>query len=274
MANISSAGVSQRFESFADAAKRALGLAPVVGQALAERLSLVLQEGETVPDLAFAQVLIARSLALHNQNLEISDKQRKHLKSIEVHRRVVMEAASMKLRDALIDVRYSLDRTLTRKEAMALFEGRSNLTRLKSPVLERVSDRLVTLLEEPSLGWANLEDEGHRTTAELNKARLRTALAEFHQAQQETAPNREALLNVQDSYERDYQKKSLLLRSFIRLIRGIYLGIEFESEAAALVLRRRKTSSGEEEPEEPGPAPPQPGKAASAASSPSAAAAG
>lgn len=260
MANIVSAGVSLRFQSLADAAGRALNLASAVAEILTQRLSRVLREGETMPDIAFLQVLIARSLALYNQELEESDQQRKHLKGIEVHRRVVMEAASEKLRSALVDVRYSLDRTLTKKEAKAVFEGRSNLTRLKSPVLERVSERLILLLEEPSFGWSDLADSGHRITVETNKARLQAALAEFHQAQEETAPKRDALLTAQGSFERDYQQKGIVLRSFIRLMRGIYLGIEFEREAAALVLRRRKTSSPDEE--EPAPPEPVPPKAA------------
>lgn len=249
MSNITSNTVSRRFQHLVEASGQAINLAPAVAEIIAERLRAVLREGETLPDIAFLQTLIGRSLDLLNEQLEAGDQLRKHNKNIARHRREVLEKASTKMRSALVDVRFILDRTLSKREAKAVFEGRGNLTRLKSPVLERVSERLVRLLEDPKFGWDGLADSGHRATAEASRLRLEAALTEFEQAQVDTQPERDALLLAQGSFEREYEQKGTWLRDLVRLLRGVYLGVGFEREAAALILRRRKSASATEEPQ-------------------------
>lgn len=266
MSNITSAGVSRRFQSLFEASGQAINQAPAVAVILTEILSPALDDGEILPNLELLQRVIGRRIASLNAELEEADHQRKHFKSLDRHRREVLERSTAKLRNALVDVRYILDRTLTKTEAKAFFEGRSNLTRLKSPVIERVSARLVSLLADPKFGWDQLSDAGYRATAEASRLRLQVALTEFEQTQEENLSQRDALLLAQGGFDRDYEEQGARLRGLVRLLRGLYLAVNFEREAAALVWRRRKTSQGDEE--APGPDPGEdggsvpPGKAA------------
>ena len=175
MSNITSAGVSRRFEGHFAISGQALTRAQPVAERLVQRLARALQEGETMPDIAFVQTLVARTIGILNAELEDSDNQRKHFRSVDRHRRDVMTKAGNKLRFALADVRYILDRTLSKETARAVFEGRSNLTRLVSPVLERVSGRLVTLLADPKFDWEALPDAGYRTTLDAGQMHKRLA---------------------------------------------------------------------------------------------------
>lgn len=255
MSNITSAGVSRRFQSLFEASGQAINQAPAVAAILTEILSPALEDGETLPGVEQLQRIIGRRIASLNAELEEADHQRKHFKSLDRHRREVIERATAKLRSALVDVRYILDRTLTKTEAKAFFEGRSNLTRLKSPVIERVSARLVSLLADPKFGWDQLSDAGYRATAEASRLRLQAALTEFEQTQEENLSERDALLLAQGGFDRDYEEKGVRLRGLVRLLRGLYLSVNFEREAAALVWRRRKTAQDEEEAPGPDPAP-------------------
>lgn len=256
MSNIVSVGVSRRFQNLFEAAAQALNLAADVAAEIIEDLRSELQEGEVMPDLELLQKLIGRKVARVNNELEEGDNLRKHLKNIDRHRREVKHEVSQKLRQALVDVRYVLDRTRTKKEANAFFEGRSNLTRLKSPVLERVAARLVLLLNDPKLGWDKLADAGHRANVDASRLRLDAALAEFEQAENESLPEKDALVLALGKFERELEEKTVRLRRRLRLLAGCYQGAGFEREAAALVLRPRTPAKpSEEQPPAPGTAP-------------------
>lgn len=256
MSNIVSVGVSRRFQNLFEAAAQALNLAGEVAAEIIEDLRGELLEGEVMPDLELLQKLIGRKVARSNNELEEGDNLRKHLKNIDRHRREVKHEVSQKLRQALVDVRYVLDRTRTKKEANAFFEGRSNLTRLTSPVLERVAARLVTLLNDSKLGWDKLADAGHRANVDASRLRLEAALADFDRAENESLPEKDALVLALGKFERELEEKTVRLRRRLRLLGGCYQGAGFEREAAALVMRpRRSAKPSEEQPPAPGTAP-------------------
>lgn len=248
MSNIVSFGVSQRFENLIEAAQLAIDHAPLVGAAIATDLLPDLEEGETLPDFAHAQRVLSRALVKVSRQLDEGDNRRKHIKSVESHRKELLQKAIEKLRSALVDVRYALDRTLSKKAAKAYFEGRSNLSRLNPPVIQRISSRMLILLEDPKLGWQEIQDQGHRATAEAARIRLQNALAEFDEAKGDRLPERSALVTAQGQFERDLEEKQKRLRRLLRLVRGLYEGAGFEREAAALVLRRRAAPQPPEEP--------------------------
>jgi hypothetical protein len=247
MSNIQSAGVSRRFESLLLAARQAVDQAPLVAGAIAPDLIPELEEGEVLPDYILSQKLISRALVRVSRQLDEADHQRKHVKNIDRHQKKVFEKAAGKLRAALVDVRYVLDRNLDKDEAKQAFEGRSNLARLKTPVIERVSTRLISLLGDPKAGWGEVEDEGHRNTAEAARIRLQNALNQFEQAKEGHLPERNALLSAQGHFERELEEKQKRLRRLLRHLRGLYEGAGFEREAAALVLRRRASPKPSEE---------------------------
>lgn len=247
MSNIQSAGVSRRFENIMVAARQAIDQAPLVAGAIAPDLVPELEEGEVLPDYVLSQKLISRALVRVSRQLDEADHQRKHVKSVDSHHKKVVDKATGKLRAALVDVRYILDRTLSKEEAKEFFEGRSNLAKLKSPVIERVSARLISLLTDPKIGWQEVADEGYRSTAEATRVRLQKALTEFEQAKEVRLPERNALLSAQGHFERELEEKRRRLRRLLRHLRGLYEGAGFEREAAGLVLRRRASPKPSEE---------------------------
>ncbi len=103
---------------------------------------------------------------------------------------------------------------------MAVFEGRSNLSRLRSPVLERVSERMVSLLADPKLGWDRIADAGHRANVEFNRQRLQNALTAFEAAENESLPEKDALLLSLGNFDRDYKEKGIRLRRRLRCLEG------------------------------------------------------
>lgn len=248
MSNIVSTGVSRSFDNIFVAANQAIDQAPSVAGAIVPDLVPELREGESLPDFALGIQLLSRALVRVSRQLDEGDHRRKHVKNIERQGKEILEKATVKLRDALVDVRQILDRTLSKKQAMAVFEGRSALGKLKPPVIERVSLRLISLLGEPRFGWGELADEGHRITAELAKTRLQATLAEFEEAKLGGLPERNALLSAQGEFDRNLEEMRRRLRRLTRLLRGYFEGAGFEREAAALVLRRRATPKPTEEP--------------------------
>lgn len=239
MSNSVSAGISRRFEHLIEASTHASFMAERVAEVLVEDLRPVLREGEVMPDVALLQELISRRLALANDELEQADHLRKHQRNVESHHREVLETARVKLRNVLVDVRYVLDRTLSKKLAMASFEGRSKLSRLRSPVLERVGDRMFNLLGDPKLGWDQIEDAGRRAYVETVRERLRLALAELEAAKTERLTERSTLVNSLGHFDRELEEKGALLRRRLRWLRGFYEGAGFHREAAVLTFRRR-----------------------------------
>lgn len=239
MSMIVSAEVSRRFENVREAAGQALSHSPPVAEEIAEDLQPFLEEGEVMPDFVLFQTLISRALAQVSRELDDADHQRKHFKNIDSFHKEALDKAAVRLRSALADVRYILDRTLSKKQATAFFEGRSNLTRLGTPVIERVSARLLSLLSDPKLGWDQLEDEGYRATAEASRVRLEKVLADFEQAKAERLPERDKLVLAKGKFDRDLEEKKVRLQRRLRILRGLYEGAGFMREAAALVLKRR-----------------------------------
>jgi hypothetical protein len=239
MSNIVSAGISRRFEHVAQACSQAAHMAERVAEALVEDLRPVLREGETMPDLALLQELIARRLALANEELEQADHLRKHQRNVDHHYRVRLEAARQKLRSVLVDVRYVFDRTLSKELAMSSFEGRSKLSRLRSPVLERVGERMFGLLGDPKLGWDEIDDAGRRAFVESVRQRLRLALDELEAAKVERLTERNTLVHSLGNFDREMEAKGVLLRRRLRWLRGFYEGAGFHREAKVLTFRRR-----------------------------------
>jgi hypothetical protein len=248
MSMIVSAEVSRRFENVREAAGQALSHSPPVAEEIAEDLQPFLEEGEVMPDFVLFQTLISRALAQVSRELDDADHQRKHFKNIDNFHKEALDKAAVKLRRALADVRYILDRTLSKKQATAVFESRNNLTRLKSPVIERVGARLLSLLSDPKLGWDQVEDEGYRATAEAAKVRLQRVLADFEQAKTERLPERDKLVLAKGQFDRDLEEKKVRLQRRLRILRGLYEGAGFLREAAALALRRRAAPKPPEEP--------------------------
>jgi hypothetical protein len=247
MANIVSAGNSRRFDSIFVAADQAIHQSPRVAAAIIPDMVSELQEGEVLPDLALALQLLSRGLKKVSHQLDEGDHRRKHLKSLDRQRKEALEQATVKLRSALVDVRHILDRTLSEKQAKAVFEGRSALGKLRTPVIERVSTRLLNLLADPKFGWGELADEGYRATAEADRVRLQNALTEFEAARLGGLPERHDLLTAQGEFERDLEEKQKRLKRLSRLLRGVFDGAGFEREAAALVLRRKASPKPPEE---------------------------
>jgi hypothetical protein len=239
MSNIVSAGISRRFEHVVQACSQAAHMAERVAEALVEDLRPVLREGETMPDVALLQELIARRLALANEELEQADHLRKHQRHVDRHYRERLEAARVNLRQVLVDVRYVLDRTLSKELAMSSFEGRSQLSRLRSPVLERVGQRLFALLEDPKMGWEEVEDAGRRAYVETVRQRLRQALDELEAVNLDRLAERHTLVHSLGHFDREMEAKGVLLRRRLRWLRGFYEGAGFHREAAALTFRRR-----------------------------------
>jgi hypothetical protein len=239
MSNIVSAGNSRRFDNIFVAADQAIHQAPLVAEAIVPDMVPELEAGEVLPDLALVLKLLSRGLKKVSRQLDDGDNRRKHIKNVERQQKEVLEQATDKLRVALADVRYALDRTLSEKQAKAVFEGRSALGKLRTPVIERVSTRLLNLLADPKFGWEELEDQGYRATAAAARVRLQNALAEFEEARLGGLPERHDLLTAQGEFERDLEEKQKRLKRLSRLLRGVFEGVGFEREAAALVLRRR-----------------------------------
>jgi hypothetical protein len=239
MSSITSAGISRRFEHLIEASKHASFMKERVAEALVEDLRPVLREGETMPDVALLQELIARRLALANEELEQADHLRKHQRNIDHHYRGKLEAVRQKLRSVLVDVRYVFDRTLSRELAMSSFEGRSKLSRLRSPVLERVGERMFGLLGDPKLGWEEVEDAGRRAFVESVRQRLRLALDELEAAKVERLTERNTLVHSLGNFDREMEAKGALLRRRLRWLRGFYEGAGFHREAKVFTFRRR-----------------------------------
>lgn len=239
MSNVVSTGISRRFEHLVEAAAHASLMAPKIAEVLVEDLRPVLREGETMPDVALLQELISRRLALSNEELEQADHLRKHQKSVESHYRELLESARKKVRKVLVDVRYIFDRTFSKEMAMASFEGRSELSRLRSPVLERVGERMLNLLGDPKLGWDEVEDAGLTAFVESVKERLQAALAELNGSKVERLTERDALVHSLGHFDREMEEKGVLLRRRLRWLRGFYEGAGFHREARLFTFRRR-----------------------------------
>lgn len=247
MSNIVSLEVSRRFENLIEAAQLAVDHAPLVGAAIVADLTPDLEEGETLPDFAHAQKVVSRALVTVSRQLDEADNRRKHFKTVEKYRKELLQKAIVKLRAALVDVRSVLDQTMSKKGAKEYFEGRGNLSRLNPPVIQRISARMILVLQDPKLGWAELEDAGYRASAEAAKVRLQNALAEFDEAKGGSLPEKSALVTAQGQFERELEEKRRRLRRLLRLVRGFYEGAGFEKEAAALVLRKRASPKPPEE---------------------------
>ena len=249
MSTIQSTLVSRQFSHLEDAASRATELATPVADVLKELLSPHLREGELLPDIAFLQVLIGRFLQSTNEQLIGIDHERKHRQNVDRQRLQVRNETANKLRNALAEVRFFLDRTLERKVANSVFEGRSDLSKLKSPVLERVSERILALINDPKMAWDALPDSGHRILLQVNRDRLSTVLNEYLAVAGEIRTERSSLLLSKGAFDRDMNEKGLWLRRGIKWLAGFFRGAGFDREAEALVLRRRATPKKEDQKE-------------------------
>jgi len=242
--------LSQRLLTLAqlgEVSNRALDLAPSVAIVLEEMLRPYLEEGETLPDIAFLQKLLGRRIQSDNQELISGDHDRRHRKNVEQQRLMQLRESAAKLKGALVEVRFFLDRTLEKKVANSVFEGRSDLSKLKSPVLERVSERLASLLEDPKMGWDQLADAGHRTNLQINRERLAATLAEYLRLAAEVRAERGALVHSKGNFDRDLSEKGRWLRRSTKWLAGFFLGAGFDREAADLARRRRATPRPQEE---------------------------
>ncbi len=247
MSIIRSSTVSRQFAQLGEVSNRALDLAPSVAIVLEEMLRPYLEEGETLPDIAFLQKLLGRRIQSDNQELISSDHDRRHRKNVEQQRLMQLRESAAKLKGALVEVRFFLDRTLEKKVANSVFEGRSDLSKLKSPVLERVSERLASLLEDPKMGWDQLADAGHRTNLQINRERLAATLAEYLRLAAEVRAERGALVHSKGNFDRDLSEKGRWLRRSTKWLAGFFLGAGFDREAADLARRRRATPRPQEE---------------------------
>lgn len=246
MSTIQSSTVSKQFESQQEAASRAIDLAPSVAAVLAEKTRPYLEEGEVLPDLTLQLKLIGRWLRASSEFLGNSDHNRRHLRNIEKQRRQTAREKAGELRDTLVEVRFLLDRTLDKKVSSSVFEGRSDLSKLRSPVLERVSARLLSLLEDPKMGWDQLADVGRRAAVQYNRERLQSRLAGYLGIGEAMRAERSALVLSKGNFDRDLQDTGLWLRRSKKWLAGFFHGAGFEREAADLALRRRAAPKPQE----------------------------
>ncbi len=246
MSNIQSRAVSRQFAQLEEVSSRALDLASEVAAVLTNSLRPYLQEGETLPDIALLQELLGRRIRGGSQELISSDHDRRHRRNVERQRLMQLRESEAKLKAALFEVRFFLDRTLDKKVANSVFEGRGDLSKLRSPVLERVSERLLSLFEDPKMGWDTLADAGHRTSLQVNRERLAAKLAEYLAQAEAVRAERGALVHSKGNFDRDLSEKGQELRRSSNWLAGFFKAAGFDREAAALVLRRRRARSQEE----------------------------
>lgn len=166
-----------------------------------------------------------------------------------------MKGIAANLRKVLTEIRFGLDVAIGKEGTTSYFEGRSSLSRLTAPVLERVGSKLLHLFEDPKFGWAEMPERTRISLQGLRQA-LAEELGKLQAASESLRPEHSALKHASFTYQREYLGKGGRLRRAVDLLQGLYRAAGFELEADDLTpaaTKRRRPD--EEEPEGPEPTP-------------------
>ncbi len=204
-------------------------------------------EGKAPPDLRYFLELLGREMDALSEELSTSDYNRQAQASSIGFQKDRERVAAKRVRTLLADVRYFLDRTVGKVKAKQNFEGRDGLSRLPSPILLRVGERLVNLLRDETIGWDRYPEINHLTSRTLLSTELETALAGFKQELGASRPDRADLSLTTNTWKRDLEEKVKRLGNERRLLQAFLIGAGFELEAAELTPRPRKSTPAKEE---------------------------
>lgn len=253
MANNGSKIVTRQVENLREAASRARDLAPAVAAAIQAEIAPFYEEGEPEIDFEHLQIVTGRWIAGMNSGLSDNQYQRHHLRSLNRHLREQVKGAAANLRKLLTEIRFGLDVAIGKEATASYFEGRSSLSRLTAPIMERVGSKLLHLFEDPKFGWADMPARTRTSLQDLRQA-LEEELAKLQAAVESLRPERSALVHASGTYQREYLGKGGRLRRAVDLLQGLYGAAGFQLEADTLTIsatQRRRPD--EEKPGEPMP---------------------
>lgn len=257
MANNGSKIVTRQVENLREAASRARDLAPQVAAAMREELTPLYEPGGPEIDFDLLQVTTGKWISRILDGLSDNQYQRHHLRNLNRHFREQIKNSAAQLRKVLTEIRFGLDVAIGKEATAAYFEGRSSLSRLTAPVLERVATKLLHVFEDPKFGWAEMP-ERTRTSLENLRRALQEEVGKLQTAFDSLRPERSALMLASGTYQREYLDKKGRLRRAVDLLQGIYRAAGFHLEADNLTpsaTQRRRPEP--EKSAEPAPLAPQ-----------------
>lgn len=262
MANNGSKIVTRQVENLRDAASRARDLAPAVAAVIESELEPLYEEGAPRLDIRYLQIMAGKWIEKLSSGLSDNQYERHHLRSLNRHLREQVKGVAANLRKLLTEIRFTLDVAIGKEAAASYFEGRSSLSRLTAPILERVGSKLLHLFEDPKFGWADMPARTRTTLQDLRQA-LADELGRLQAAFESLRPEHTALRHASGIYQREYLGKEGQLRRAVDLLQGLYRAAGFHLEADDLTpaaTRRRRPDE-----EAPGGPEPTPGKVSSLA---------
>lgn len=221
-----------------------------VQEGLAAKLIGLLQEGESLPDLAFFQEVIGR--LLEKGSAGVLEVDRRHTEELTgtAGLRVQRNQLVARLRDRLQEVRFRVDRSVDKSVAKTALRER-RVSAVTPNLLVSGARDLAILLRNPDHAW---DGNGVFGPAAEVAAMLEADAAQLEGLLRRLAPQKEASQDELAAKKAEVAAVTEANRRCVDALFGLYrlAGLDVHANRLRAKVRRRKT----EEPEETPPAPP------------------
>jgi hypothetical protein len=229
--------IARTLERAANTASLAFRMAPAIGAYWEKDLRPELDEGRPSPDVAGLLKAYARKIQHLGERLSAANYGRHQVRVREMSQGDRVREAANKLRDLLVDVRYTLDRSFGKKVGVANFEGRHDLQRIPLTKLPRIAGALLGVLSNEAYGWQD-RDPDWRVPA--LRTRLAAAIEELQLAQSGKRQAKSKRLQAAGEASRDSAADEKALYRAINVVRRLLECAGFELESKTLRHKRRR----------------------------------
>lgn len=228
--------IVRTLERAATTASLAFRMAPAVGAYWEKDLRTELNEGRPSPDVAELLNAYARKIQCLGERLSAANYARHQVRVREMSKGDLVREAANRLRDLLVDVRYTLDRTFGKKVGVANFEGRHDLQRIPLTTLPRIAGALLDVLSNEAC-WQERDPDWNVPAL---RARLAAAIEELQQAQSGKRQAKSKRLQAAGEASRDSAADEKALLRAINVVRCLLECSGFELESKTLRHKRRR----------------------------------
>lgn len=236
----------------------ARAFAEKAGAIVLAKLNELLEEGETMPDVVVFQRLLGRYLEKRSQLLAEVDARYSEEQRIARALRLERQQQTAKVRDALRDARYLLDRRVGKTESSLHLKER-DFARRDALSLVQLAHEAAVALRDPKVAWEPSALAGVETGSATLADALEREAGRLQQLseEQEILQTRLKQAGLEEKAA-ELEKAKVAIRGGATLLAGLYTFADMPFHAQRVRLRSRKAVAEEEKPGgEETPTPPQ-----------------
>lgn len=223
---------------------------PEVQRALTERLTPLLEEGETLPDLGLLQNLLVRLVRNEEQAMISADKSNERELGGDLVMRRRRDELVDRLYDRLVEIRTTLSALFGPEEALELVQLTGRTSR-NPELLILQAERVIDRLQAPDVRPVEIRVEGFQGDPAQWIAQVQPLLGDLNRTLEEVETERRSAVSTVREKQEALSGFDATVGGVVRILRGFLQlsGLDTEAERLRLrAARRGEPTAGETPP--------------------------